>query len=451
MWASQATIHALILDPAGLPLPFSTPVEHGQYPAFSPSRPEAARFERAIRDLWGHAASGGTDPRPSLDHGQWPLSHPLGQRPGPAAGATEPPEFPPGEAEGLMQLPLGPVHGFTEEAAHLRLTLRGETIVRAEARLGYGHKGVLGLMRGKSPRAGARFAARLAGAATVAHSLAFATAAESASGVAIPSRAAALRVAMAEIERIAVHLDDLAWIAEAADLPLIHAAFGVHRETLLRACYVAFGHRLMMDCVVPGGLSADIAPGGAEALLRAFARLQQGMTEIARLTPSLLAKAAGLGRVNPADTVRLAVGGIAGRAAGRPFDARLLPHSLYAGIGLEPIIATPSDAAARCQLRLEEIARSLRLAANILNELPEGAFSIPMTMETGEGIGCAESPQGDIWHWLQLDHGQIAACFVRDPGWALWPLLETTLPGTSVQDVPILCRSLGLAASGIDL
>ena len=94
---------------------------------------------------------------------------------------------------------------------------------------------------------------------------------------------------------------------------------------------------------------------------------------------------------------------------------------------------------------------SLQFAGHILAELPEGAFSVPMAMETGEGIGCAESPHGDIWHWLSLDHGQIAACFVRDPGWALWPLLELTVPGTSMLDIPMLCRSLGLNVSGMDL
>ena len=50
-----------------------------------------------------------------------------------------------------------------DEAAHLRLSLDGPAIRRAELRLGFTHKGTLALMRGKSPRAAARFAARLSG------------------------------------------------------------------------------------------------------------------------------------------------------------------------------------------------------------------------------------------------------------------------------------------------
>ena len=145
---------------ATAPLLVSTEVEDGGYPALSPARPAAAWFERMVHDLWGHTAIGGTDQRPWLDHGHWPISAPLALRPGPP-GRSEAPEFLfPAE---LDQLPLGPVRGGIEPAAHLRLGIRGETIVRLEARLGYTHKGTLTLMRGKSPRAAARFAARLAG------------------------------------------------------------------------------------------------------------------------------------------------------------------------------------------------------------------------------------------------------------------------------------------------
>jgi Ni,Fe-hydrogenase III large subunit len=72
-------------------------------------------------------------------------------------------------------------------------------------------------------------------------------------------------------------------------------------------------------------------------------------------------------------------------------------------------------------------------------------------MSSGEGIGCAESIHGDVWHWLRLDHGQIAAVFPRDPGWALWPLAETVLTGAPVEDVALVRCSLGLPVSGMDL
>jgi Ni,Fe-hydrogenase III large subunit len=72
-------------------------------------------------------------------------------------------------------------------------------------------------------------------------------------------------------------------------------------------------------------------------------------------------------------------------------------------------------------------------------------------MLSGEGLACAESAHGDVWHWLRLDHGQIAAVFPRDPAWALWPLAEQAIQGAALEDVVAIRRSFGLTASGADL
>ncbi|HLY88462.1 MAG TPA: nickel-dependent hydrogenase large subunit [Acetobacteraceae bacterium] len=342
LWADTVQVYALLRDATGEILFASTGVIEGGFPALSPAWPLASRFERMIRDLWGHAAMGGIDTRPSLDHGRWPRTAPMALRPGPP-GAAEPPEFLPADDDTLDQVPIGPVRPGISPAAHLRLTVRGETIVRAETHLGYTHKGTLALIRGKSPRAAARFAARLVGEATVGHSIAFARATEAALGVEIPQRAGALRDLMAHIEHMAARLDQ-----DAAT-----------EEALRRAANTAFGHRLMMDCVVPGGVAANIAPGGLNALRRALN---------------------------------------------------------------EP-----------------------------LPELPEGPVSVALPNESGEGIGHAVGPHGDIWHWLRLDHGQIASAFLCDPAWAHWSQLEGALIASGLDDVAETCARFDLPTSGVDL
>ena len=158
-----------------------------------------------------------------------------------------------------MLLARGPIWGQIEEAAHLRLTLDGPVIRHAESRLGFTHKGTMTLMRGKSPRAAARFAARLSADATVAHSVAFAHATEAATDVTAPPRAVGLRIVMMEIERIATHLDNLAEVARLADALPLWTSCGALREILLRASDSAFGHRLMMDAWCPAA-SPPISP-----------------------------------------------------------------------------------------------------------------------------------------------------------------------------------------------
>ncbi len=444
LWADTIQVHALLREGSDVRLA-SVPVEAGRYPALSPTRPAAALFERMIRDLWGHIAESGRDDRTWLDHGRWPLAHPLSPRPGIPGGAVEPPEFASLDEPCVMQIPLGPIHGTIGEPAHLRLTTRGDTVLRAEARLGYAHKGTLALMRGKSPRTAARFVARLAAEATVAHSIAFARATEAALDVEAPPRAAALRAVMAEQERIAGHLDAIGEMAAEAGLAALHAAAGREREVLLRAADRAFGHRLMMDVAVPGGVAADIASDGAATLRDAARAVAGGLPALQRRMEPLLARLEGLGVITAP-----AVGGVVGRAAGHGFDARALDPA-YGASGLAVPTERAGDAASRCRVRLAEIADSLRLLGEWLRTLPDGPTSIALPPESGEGIGCAESLRGSIWHWLRLDHGQIAAAFPSDPGWGLWPLAEAALARAAVEDVRMIRLSCGLPVSGLDL
>jgi Ni,Fe-hydrogenase III large subunit len=455
LWADTAHAHALLYgETAGEPLLASTRIEAGMYAALSPSRPLSAWFERMVQDLWGHTAAGGTDQRPWLDHGRWSQTHPMALRPDDLRGRSEPPEFLPVEDDALDQIPLGPVHGGIQPASHLRLTGRGETIARLETRLGYTHKGTLALMRGKSPRAAARFAARLSGEATVAHAIAFAQATEAALQAEPPPRAVALRAVMAEMERISGHLGVLGAVGEAAGFLELPARCGRHREALHRAANIAFGHRLMMDCVIPGGIAADVEPNGPDAVLHALVDLAKGLPELEHLYERgpLARWLSGIGVVNASQARRFAAGGVIGRAAGRDFDVRRGPgYGPYDSIALSVSVLAAGDADARTRLRMAEIGESIRLLRALLDALPPGPVAIPLPADSGEGVGFAESARGDVWHWLRLDHGQIASVFMRDPAWAHWALFEAIAPDARMADLPLIQASFDLASSGVDL
>ncbi len=411
-WADTAQVHALFDDPAsGSVLPVSVMVEDRTYPALSPHFHGAALYERAIHDLWGHAAAGG-EVRAWLDHGHWPHTRPLAMRPGPRPPTADPPEFQETPGETLMQWPVGPLGPGIGEAYHLRLTLDGTQIVRAESRLGYTHKGTLTLMRAKSPRIAARFAARLAGDATVAHSIAFAAATEAALSVEAPPRAAALRTLMAALERIGTYLDDLTALAGLVEAAHLHGRCGLQQEYLRRGLATTFGHRLMMDCVVPGGVSGDADANGLSALRQILGAL----------------------------LVELPI--IRGHFQGDAVAGRLTGLGVVKGAG---------DAAGRCLRRLNAIGADAASAIDLLADLPKGLLTIALPLHSGEGLGQAASARGDIWHWLRLDHGQIAAVFPNDPGWALWPVAEAALVGAEARDAALICCSLGLPASGMDL
>ena len=458
LWAEADRVHALFLD-AGSPLAASVEVDGGSYPALSPHCPAASWFERMIHDLFGHTAEGGRDARGWLDHGAWATAAPLGPRQAalpPRVGAPEPPEFLPVEGEDLNQIGLGPVAGAIAEPAHLRLTAQGETLVRLEVRLGYAHKGTLGLMRGTPPRAAARFAARLSGSATVAHGLAYAHAVEAALGVVPPPRAVALRAVMAELERIRAHLDAAAAILAEAGAAFLETRFGWHREAMHEAAGRAFGHRLMMDGVAPGGLATDLAADGAAAIRAALAALAAELPDLVRRLDRSASLGAGIGRIAPDLALRFGASGPVGRASrrasGHGGDARLVPgYPPYPVLGLDVPTRAEGDVAARLRVRLDELPESARLLRALLDALPDGTIATALPAASGEGLGVAESSRGTVWHWVRIEGGLVAAAFARDPDWLHWPLLEAAMRNGMLADLPLCAASFGLTSSGVDL
>jgi Ni,Fe-hydrogenase III large subunit len=426
LWADAAQVHALFMD--DLPLLASAPVEAGLYAAPSAHRPGSARFERMVADLWGHAAAHGADSRPMLDHGHWPVLHPLSPRALPYAGTPEPPEFLAVPGAGQHTLRSGPVGSGVGAPVHLHVTAAGNRAVRLEARTGYGHRGCQALLPGPLP-AGARLAARLNGEATVAHSTAFAHAAEAALGVEAPPRARALRGVMQELERTAIHLAVLTSVCAAAGDRAAALRAGSVREGLLRASAAAFGHRLLMDAVVPGGVAADLAPGGDAAILGAL-----DAVAAQDLMPSaVLDRLAGIGR---AGRVQRAAGPAGGVNFGRPTAAAA------------PVNA---DAVARVRARMHDLPRSAALLRRALDLLPPGPLIAALPAGGGEGLGTVDGPHGAVWHWLRLDGGSVADGFALDPAWLHLALAEDACAGAELADVPLILASVAAAVPGMDL
>ena len=293
----------------------------GKFPSVGAKHPPAMRLERAIQRCsgsrpWARPTRG---PGSISASGTSRIRSAIRRR----RGKAEPYQFLPVEGEGLHQIPVGPVHAGIIEPGHFRFTANGEYTVRLEQRLGYVHKGIESLMAGASLDNAAKLAARTSGDSTVAYSFAFALAVETALQVTVPPRAVYLRALMAELERLANHLGDIGAICNDAAFALMHAQTGMLRERVLRTAQACFGHRLMMDVIVPGGVARDIAPEGAEPRSRpcspkcggAFPRL----IELYDNTASLQDRTVTTGFVKPDYARQFGAGGYVGRASGRDY------------------------------------------------------------------------------------------------------------------------------------
>src|SRR5256886_756526 len=260
--------------------------------------------------------------------------------------------------------------------------------------LGYTHKGIERLLCGKSIDAAARLAARVSGDSTVAYSLVFARAVEAALGSRPPPRALWLRAVMAELERIANHLGDVGAICNDAAFSMMHAECGILREQTLRACASAFGHRLMMDSIVPGGVAADLEPAGVAAILALTEGLRGQFPELVELyenPASLQDRTVGTGIVSGALAAQFAAPGVVGRASGRAFDARLcVPYPPYDAAPPQIAARSEGDVDARVWVRIQEIQHSIGWLERSLASLPGGPVrEIVRAVPTGSVEGAA--------------------------------------------------------------
>ncbi len=462
LWGDIGAVHMAVLDErAGEIAVVTFECQHGKFPSVGALHPPAIRLERAIRDLYGYDPVGSADTRPWLDLGCWGVRHPLGAHSeAPAAPGPARYDFLPTEGENLHQIPVGPVHAGIIEPGHFRFTASGEAVARLEERLGYVHKGIESLMAGATLDEAARLAGRTSGDSTVAYALAFAHAVEAALEIEVPPRAVYLRALMAELERLANHLGDIGAICNDASFSIIHAQCGILRERVLRTADECFGHRLMMDRIVPGGVAAELGEEGIprlRALLGNIARRFRELIEIYDNAVSLLDRTVATGVLRPALAQQFGAGGYAGRASGRGFDARkALAYPPYGELKFDVPILEDGDVNARVWVRIREVEASLSLIEQILQRLPDGPIRITVeagnTRQTREGLGLVESFRGDVLVWVRLDgSGLIARCHLRDPSWFQWPLLEAAIEGNIVADFPLCNKSFNCSYSGHDL
>jgi len=386
--------------------------------------------------------------------------HPLAKEPQPQ-GDQEPYSFLRAEGESLHQIAVGPVHAGIIEPGHFRFTANGETVVRLEERLGYTHKGIESLMTGASVDAAARLAARTSGDSTVAYGFAFARAVEVALGVEIPPRAIWLRALMAELERLANHFGDIGAICNDAGFAIMLAHCGILRERVLRTAQVCFGHRLMMDCIVPGGVGCDLLSPGFEQIRKLVWTIGKAFPPLVELydnTASLQNRTVGTGLARPALIKQYGCGGTIGRASARAFDARVqLSYPPYEAMLFNydvPVLAE-GDVNARIWIRIREVQQSLALVEQILARIPaQSAIRVPVTGtgRTGEGLALVEGFRGDVLAWVRLDaEARVERCHLRDPSWFQWPVLEAAIENNIVADFPLCNKSFNCSYSGHDL
>ena len=435
----------------------------GKLPSITPVFAAADRPERHARDLFGVDIAGAPDDRRWTRHRAWGGHEwPLRGTPMAAAPRRTPPDdsyrFVSARGNGIVEIPVGPVHAGIIEPGHFHFHTMGETVLNLEERLGYVHKGIEHVARGRDASGLVRLAARVSGDSTVAHSWAACQALERAHAIEIPQRALWLRALMVERERVANHLGDIGAICNDVGFAFPQAQLTRLKEDWVRESHAAFGHRFMMDCVVPGGVRHDIGAVAASAMSEHAARLDDefaGLIERFESSESLEDRLMTSGRLSPQQAAGLGVVGYVGKASGQAYDARRdVRYAPYDELEVEVPAYHAGDVAARAKIRADEVIVSLRLIRQIIERLPDGDINAEVDFDRGPaaGLGVVEAWRGEIVTFVRTDAaGRVARFYPRDPSWLNWPALEVLQQGNIVADFPVCNKSVNGSYSGQDL
>ncbi len=365
------------------------------------------------------------------------------------------------EGEGVYEIPVGPVHAGIIEPGHFRFSVLGEEILRLEPRLGYVHKGTEKLFEYLSLEKQLTLSERISGDSSYHHALAFAAAVEKLAGVTVPTRARLLRVVYGELERLANHCNDLAFI-------LLDTGFsfgGSHgsrlRERVMQWNERLTGSRFLRGVVTFGGVTKNIDATLVTALHDDLEVLEQDFMEVMAVvkeSDSVQNRLKGTGTLDSKVARDLGAVGIARRACGDEMDARAdYPYAAYDMMQFGVMTEKSGDVYARFRVRAREVTQSFRLlnqALALLLHEEEGAIVTPLPPLPAQhhAVMVVEGWRGDIVYFVMTDaDGVISRVKVRDPSFLNWTVFPHVIGRDMVPDFPLINKSFNLSYTGNDL
>ncbi len=359
------------------------------------------------------------------------------------------------EEPGAFIMPIGPKFSGVTESVHFLLETVGEDVIRSSTRLFYKWRAIEKLAEGKTVDEVLLLAERFAATTAFAHGLAFCQAVETISGADVPARARALRVFLAELERLRQHAGAIQEICESTALVVANSQAGILEEDLLRVSGELTGHRYLFGLLAPGGLLCDLPTNACRETLGQSQNISQRLNDLERrlsFSSSFLDRIEEVGVIWSRTATAYSLVGPVARASGLVRDLRRAqPYSGYEAFDFDVPSEQEGDGYARLRVLFAEARQCVRIMEQAIAALKDGDVCQPVKLRPGAALGWVEAPRGGTFHWVRLDEGgRIARYRVVTPSFANWHSFHLAAEKFAFQDFPIILSTFDLSVAEND-
>jgi NADH-quinone oxidoreductase subunit D len=384
-----------------------------------------------------------------------------------------------------MTVNMGPQHPSTHGVLRLVLELDGETVVSVSPTIGYLHTGIEKTCEQKKWQQVIPLVERMDYLGAQSNSLAFALAVEKMLGLEMPARVQAIRVLLAELQRISSHL---VWFGthgmEVGAITAMLYAFR-EREILMNLNEMLAGFRFFPSYIRVGGLREDIPRGFKEAVSEFLDRFPGKLDEYEALitkNPIWLGRTRGVGVISLADCYAWGLYGPISRASGGDYDVRrAFPYSGYETYDFDVIGASNGDVYDRYIVRMAEMRESVKICRQALDRIaPVGEWAVDdrrvvpppkdevytemealiqhfliysqgFTVPEGESYVPVEGPRGEHGCYVVSDGtNRPWRVHMRSPGLMACQALHKFIVGGMIADVIAVIGSLDVVMGDVD-
>src|SRR5688572_18624072 len=314
------------------------------------------------------------------------------------AGAASNPEV------RTMLLNIGPSHPAMHGVIRLISELDGETVLKAEAEIGYLHRAFEKSSENATWTQVLPYTDRLNYVSPLINNFGYCAAVEKLLGIRVTERCEYIRVVMSEVSRITDHLTCVA--ASAMELgamtPFLY--FMKARESLYEIVEAVTGARLTISYGRIGGVKADLPEGFPELIRTALLKVEQEIEQVDKLLTRnriFVDRLTEVGILTVEDALNYSVTGPLARASGINYDVRkAFPYSVYDRMDFEVPLGERGDNYDRYLVRMEEMRQSIRIIRQAVRDMPGGPVRVDSEGKVIESFDLVD--QGKLGHTAGL-------------------------------------------------